>query len=217
VYKRQNIPSEAGLDLKQLAEHYYRRFTRSRNAAEAIGKRRVEIEKAIADAERRLNEVEDAEADNDVDLLRSLAEPAKAAPVRSKPIKGKVDAKRYRRFVSSDGFEILVGRKAADNDYLTFRVSNSLDIWLHAADHSGSHVIVRLPKNTEIPAKTLTEAAQLAGFYSSGRKQPKLEVRYTQRKFVHKPRKSAPGLVSLAKFKSILIEPKVPFEKVDGP
>jgi predicted ribosome quality control (RQC) complex YloA/Tae2 family protein len=210
------IPVEPGMDLKRAAENFYRRSAKARHAAEEIEKRRSTVQRAIRDAEAQLAVVDDAEAANNLELLRSLAEPP-AKAVRSKPIKGKVDAKRYRRFVSSDGYEILVGKAAADNDYLTFRVSNSLDIWLHAADHPGSHVIVRLPKGIEIPPKTLSEAAQLAGFYSSGKKQPKLEVRYTQRKFVHKPRKAPAGLVSLSKFKSILVEPKVPFDREDGP
>lgn len=210
------IPSEPGMDTKELAEHYYKRFTRARNARKEILKRQDIVKGAIRDAEARLVEIDSAENKQDTDLLRTLSEPP-SKPVRSKPIKGNVDPKRYRKFVSSDGYEILVGKTAADNDYLTFRISNSLDIWLHAADHPGSHVIVRIPKGIEIPGKTLTEAAQLAGFYSSGRKQPKLEVRYTQRKFVNKPRKAAPGLVSLSKFKSILVEPKVPFVREDGP
>lgn len=213
---RLEISVEPGMDLKRAAEHFYRRSARAKHAAEEIEKRRSMVRQAIRDAESQLSAVDDAEAAKDLELLRSLAEPP-AKTVRSKPIKGKVDAKRYRRFVSSDGFEILVGKTAADNDYLTFRVSNSLDVWLHAADHPGSHVIVRLPKGVEMPAKTLTEAAQLAGFYSAGKKQPKLEVRYTQRKFVHKTRRAQAGLVSLSKFKSILVEPKVPFDREDGP
>lgn len=111
--------------------------------------------------------------------------------------------------MSSDGFEILVGKKAADNDYLTFRIARSLDLWMHAADYPGSHVVIRNPNRKEIPNRTLVEAAQLAAFYSSGSKQTKAAVNYTQKKFVNKPRRSAPGLVSLSSFKTLLVEPKV--------
>ena len=62
---------------------------------------------------------------------------------------------RYKAFISSDGMEILVGNKDQDNDYLTFKVASAQDFWLHVADNSGAHVIVRnhkklkkLPKNT---------------------------------------------------------------------
>ncbi|MCA1607996.1 MAG: NFACT RNA binding domain-containing protein, partial [Acidobacteria bacterium] len=120
------------------------------------------------------------------------------------------DQAGVRQFTSSDGFEILVGKKAKDNDYLTFRMAKSLDTWMHAADYPGSHVVVRNPNRREIPQKTLLEAAQLAAFYSQARRHPKAAVHYTQKKFVNKPRGAAPGLVSLASFKTILVEPKVP-------
>jgi predicted ribosome quality control (RQC) complex YloA/Tae2 family protein len=115
-----------------------------------------------------------------------------------------------RSFLSSDGFEILVGKKAKDNDQLSFKIAKSLDIWMHAADYPGSHVVVRNPNRREIPPRTLLEAAQLAAFYSQGRTQVKAAVNYTQKKFVNKPRGAAPGLVSLASFKTILVEPQVP-------
>jgi predicted ribosome quality control (RQC) complex YloA/Tae2 family protein len=66
-----------------------------------------------------------------------------------------------------------------------------------------------------MPNRTLTEAAQLAAFYSDARDQPKAAVRYTQRKFVNKPKRSAPGLVSLASFKTILVEPKIGNAKLE--
>ncbi|MEO7673741.1 MAG: NFACT RNA binding domain-containing protein [Pyrinomonadaceae bacterium] len=113
-------------------------------------------------------------------------------------------------FVSTDGFEILVGKKAKDNDYLTFRVAKSLDLWMHAADYPGSHVVIRNPNRKEIPHRTLLEAAQLAAFYSQGKSQPKAAVHYTQKKFVNKPKGAAPGLVSLASFKTILVIPEFP-------
>jgi predicted ribosome quality control (RQC) complex YloA/Tae2 family protein len=81
---------------------------------------------------------------------------------------------------------------------------------MHAADYPGSHVVVRLAGRKEAPHTTLIEAAQLAAFYSDAREQPKAAVRYTQKKFVNKPRKGPPGLVSLASFRTVLVEPRVP-------
>lgn len=112
--------------------------------------------------------------------------------------------------MSSDGLEILVGRRAADNDFLTFRIAKSLDVWLHAADYPGSHVVIRVAGRKEVPQRTILEAAQLAAFYSDARDKPKAAVNYAQRKFVNKPKRAAPGLVSLASFRTILVEPKVP-------
>ncbi|MCA1625408.1 MAG: NFACT RNA binding domain-containing protein, partial [Acidobacteria bacterium] len=114
-----------------------------------------------------------------------------------------------RRYVSSDGFEILVGKGAKDNDFLTFRMAKSSDLWLHAADYPGSHVVVKNPNRTEIPQKTLIEAAQIAAFFSQAKTQAKVAVHYTQKKFVNKPKGAVAGLVSLASFKTILVEPKI--------
>ncbi len=80
---------------------------------------------------------------------------------------------------------------------------------MHAADYPGSHVVIRNPNRKEVPHRTLLEAAQLAAFYSQGKSQTKAAVHYTQKKFVNKPKASAAGLVSLASFKTVLVEPKI--------
>jgi len=92
-------------------------------------------------------------------------------------------------------------------------VARSLDLWLHAADYPGSHVVVKNPNRKDVPHQTLLEAAQLAAFYSDAREQTKAAVNYTQKKFVNKPRGAAPGLVRLASFKTILVVPHVPENK----
>jgi predicted ribosome quality control (RQC) complex YloA/Tae2 family protein len=80
---------------------------------------------------------------------------------------------------------------------------------MHAADYPGSHVVIRNANKKELPQRTLVEAAQLAAFYSQGKKQPKAAVHYTLKKYVNKPKGAAPGLVRLASFKTILVEPKI--------
>jgi len=118
-----------------------------------------------------------------------------------------------RRYISSDGFEILVGRAARDNDYLTFKVAKPNDLWLHAADYGGSHVVVRNATRKDVPHRTIIEAAQLAGQFSQARKDPKVDVHYTERKFVSKPKGSAPGLVRLLRSRNITVEPKENLER----
>jgi len=119
-----------------------------------------------------------------------------------------------RRYVSSDGYEILVGRTSRDNDHLTFKVARPNDLWLHAADYGGSHVVVRNSTRKDVPHRTIIEAAQLAAQFSQARKDPKVDVHYTQRKFVSKPRGSAPGLVRMTRFKNITVAPKEGVERI---
>jgi predicted ribosome quality control (RQC) complex YloA/Tae2 family protein len=116
--------------------------------------------------------------------------------------------KRFRSVVI-DGREILVGRSSRENDELTFQTATPDDFWLHAGDYSGSHVVIRNPqREKEPPENVLTKAAQLAAYFSQARNSSKVEVHYTRRKHVSKPRKAKPGLVRLLEFKSIAVEPR---------
>ena len=116
---------------------------------------------------------------------------------------------RRRRSIQMDGHEILVGRSSRENDELTFKVADGDDFWFHVAGYTGSHVIVRNPaKDTELESSLLIRAAQLAAYFSQARNSNKVEVHYTRRKFVSKPKKAKPGLVRLREFKTVTVEPR---------
>lgn len=199
----QKTPAEA-------AEKYFRRYTKARNARDEIAGRLATVESELNSLRAELAEIETAVDDRDEEFLRAKSS-AKSRPQRQSRKSDRTDDTRTyaREFVSSDGFEILVGKRAKDNDYLTFRIARSLDTWLHAADYPGSHVVIRAAGKKEIPQRTLLEAAQLAAFYSQAKGHPKAAVHYTQRKFVNKPKGAAPGLVRLASFKTLLVEPAI--------
>ncbi len=117
--------------------------------------------------------------------------------------------RRGRGPIRVDGHEILVGRSGRENDELTFKVAAADDFWLHVAEYAGSHVIVRNPTKEPVLEKpVLLRAAQLAAYHSQARNSNKVEVHYTRRRFVTKPRKAKPGLVHLREFKTISVEPK---------
>jgi predicted ribosome quality control (RQC) complex YloA/Tae2 family protein len=193
----------------ETAERYYRRYTKARNAATEISARLKKLGAEMLALERRKAEIDRAVDERDIGLLEEAAGHKKPAPVKTRQRTAET-GNAARRFISSDGFEILVGKKAKDNDVLTFKMAKSLDTWMHAADYPGSHVVIRNPNRIEIPHRTLHEAARLAAFYSQGKSQVKAAVHYTQKKFVNKPKGAAPGLVSLASFKTLLVEPGVP-------
>jgi predicted ribosome quality control (RQC) complex YloA/Tae2 family protein len=103
----------------------------------------------------------------------------------------------YRVFVASSGARILVGRSGDRNDALTFRVARPHDLWLHAKDHAGAHVVVPLDKNASCLPDVLVDAAHLAAHFSDARDEPVVLVQHTPRRYVRKPRGSAPGLVTV--------------------
>lgn len=109
----------------------------------------------------------------------------------------------FRRFTSTDGLPIFVGRNARENDELTFGLAKSDDLWLHARGTPGSHVVVRLGKGMDPPPETLRDAATLALLYSDLKKSGKGEVIYTRRKWVKKAKGQAPGAVTVTQEKSL--------------
>ncbi|HEX8751743.1 MAG TPA: NFACT family protein [Nitrospira sp.] len=112
----------------------------------------------------------------------------------------------FRRFTSTDGLPIFVGRNAKENEEITFGLAKSDDLWLHARGTPGSHVVVRLQKGTDPPPETLCDAATLALLYSDLKKSKKGDVIYTRRKWVKKAKGQAPGAVLVTQEKTIYVK-----------
>jgi predicted ribosome quality control (RQC) complex YloA/Tae2 family protein len=215
-YFDENVPVlEIEIDendsLTEAAEKFFKKYTKARNAKTELTKRIADLESKIEKYDLRKAELEEAVAERDVDFLAEYngekleVKPAKSRDKQTEGFKG------ARQYFSSEGYEILVGKGSKDNDYLTFKIAKASDLWLHAADYPGSHVIVKNPNRSEIPPKTLLEAAQAAAFFSHAKDQPKVAVHYTPKKFINKPKGAGAGLVSMSSFKTILVEPKANF------
>lgn len=112
--------------------------------------------------------------------------------------------------VEIDGFEVLVGRSARDNDHLTFRVARPRDMWLHAAGHTGSHVIVRVPEDSdEVPRAVIERAAQYAAFHSKARAaRGKVEVHVCRASDIRKPRGAPTGTVEIRRYDVVRVYPR---------
>jgi len=217
------VEIDGQLTLPEEASRRFGLYSRSKRAVTQINAR-IEATRAelnnLKSQERTLEEI--IEEHDEASLDRFVSVPPASAGVsqrelgsiphtaggRSKRIPG------TRRYISSDGLEILVGRAAHDNDHLTFKVAKPNDLWLHASDYGGSHVVIRNPTRKDIPHRTIIEAAQLAAHFSQARKDPKVDVHYTQRKFISKPKGAKPGLVRMSRFKNITVEPKENLERL---
>ncbi|MCA9608792.1 MAG: DUF814 domain-containing protein [Myxococcales bacterium] len=116
---------------------------------------------------------------------------------------------RPYRTVELDGWEILVGRSAEDNDHLTFGVAKGRDLWLHVAGGMpGSHVVIKNPDNVEVPREIVERAAQLAAWYSKARGAPRVEVHVCRAADVSKPKGMPAGKVMIKKFKKLKVVPE---------
>jgi predicted ribosome quality control (RQC) complex YloA/Tae2 family protein len=200
-----DIEVDENTSLQDEAAYRFKLYGKAKRAREEIAERTVQIDHEIAQLNSRLEEISRIISEKDEAALEPFIE---AKPVPKLRAKQKVQITGVRRYLSTDGYEILVGRASRDNDHLTFKIAQPNDLWLHAGDYPGSHVVIRNPTRKEIPHRTIVEAAQLAGRFSQASEDSKVVIHYTPRKFLSKPKGAAPGLVRLSRFKSITVEPK---------
>lgn len=197
---------DQNVSLQDAAAQSFTRYTKAKRAREEISARLAQLSQTKTQLEKRKTRLEEVIASGDQTSLDLIAGPDDRVSVK----KRRKDPERIsgvRRYRSSDGYEILVGRAARTNDQLTFRVARPNDLWLHAADYPGPHVVVRTQTRSEIPQRTIIEAAQLAAKFSQAGNDSKVAVHYTPRKFLSKPRGAAPGLVRMSTFRTMLVEP----------
>lgn len=178
-----------------------------------------QVERQLSDLEveeRRLTEQERRiAAIGDWETWLSSSSQESGGQGRREPASRQAARRRPSNWIS--GHEVLVGRNGRDNDNLTFRVAAQDDFWFHVADYSGAHVVVRNPERTDRLDETLLlRAAQLAAYHSQARNSSKVDVHYTQRRFVSKPRKAPPGQVRLREFRTVTVEPRAWTERASG-
>ena len=167
--------------------------------AQRLYREHKRLSRAASTIERRLEETQ-------ARLERLEREPLAPAPRRQRAKPSRKAEKRppYREFKSGRGIPILVGRGADRNDELTFQWAHGNDLWLHARDVPGAHVIVPLGGRS-LDEETLVDAATLAAHHSNARAEPQVDVSYTLRKHVRKPPRTRPGLVTVAEAKTVRV------------
>ena len=110
--------------------------------------------------------------------------------------------RRYRK----DGFVILVGRSATDNERVTFKAAGPHDLWMHTRDYAGSHVVI-LTEKRHVPENVVRYAASLASKSSQAKGDPTVDVMVTERKWVRKLKGGRPGQVRVERFRSVFVKP----------
>lgn len=214
------IPLDPALPPAGNMERWFRRARKAEKGREIV-KERCDAARAdlavLKEAELELQ----ARVDADGPALEKLAalqswraaNPDLAAPApRSRPGRHGPEepARPFRRYLIDDRWEAWVGRSNQENDELTHRASHVKDIWLHAQGVSGSHVILRTAGHPEqVPPNVLAKAAALAALNSKARHSGLVPVIWTERRYVRKPRKAAPGTAVCLQEKSLFVEPGI--------
>jgi len=183
----------------------YRKLTRTRAETEA---RLLELWPMVEALESVLSQIAEAAQ---TEQLEALDAEARRLGVRAKQQERPAEGRRgapprlpYRRFFALDGSEIWLGRGAADNDTMTFRHARGQDLFIHARDVAGSHVILRSHgRGTSPSPDALLDAATLAAWHSKLRQDGIVSVLYTERKHVRKGKGLGPGRVTVAATRTI--------------
>lgn len=188
------IPLDNTLTPSENAVKYFNRYNKLKRTFEADSKLIEETKSEAAHLESIATALDIATGEEDlVELKEELIEAGYIHRKVKNGKKQKITSKPFH-YVSSDGFDIYVGKNNFQNDELTFKFANGNDWWFHAKKMPGSHVLVRT-SGKELPDRTFEEAASLAAYYSKGRCQDKVEIDYVLKKEVKKPASAKPGFV----------------------
>lgn len=208
--KEITIPLEPELTVMENSKKYFAKYNKLKRTYEALTELIIESKTELDYLLSVQNSLEIATTETDLVQIKTEL-------IESGYIRGKNDRNKNKKsvkskplhYISSDGYHMYVGKNNIQNEEITFKLANGSDMWFHAKQMPGSHVIVKVEGNKELPDRTYEEAARLAAFYSSGKTGPKVDVDYTERKNLKKPPKAKPGYVIYHTNYSMTIEPDI--------
>ena len=204
------IPLDPAMTPGENSKKYFDRYGKLKRTEEALTEQIADTEAEIEHLESISNALDIARAENDLSQIKEeLTEYGyiKKHYSNKKGQKAQAKSKPFH-YISSDGFDIYVGKNNFQNDELNFKMATGNDWWFHAKKMAGSHVIVKTPDG-EIPDRTFEEAGRLAAYYSKGRTAPKVEIDYIQKKHVKKPGGAKPGFVVYYTNYSLMAAPDI--------
>lgn len=211
-----SIPLDPAQGLQENISRYFKQYKRLNDATAQIEERLLEAMSKVETLERAQAQLKAAQ---DVEALKALFEawesskllpplPAQPSPNANKRGgAGKESKQPYRVYLSSRGTQIMVGKGSAGNDLISTRLAKGRDIWLHARDWAGAHVLVRVERQQQVHQHDLWEAAQLAAHFSKGSADTLVDVTYTEAKNVRKPKGYPPGMVTVAGGSTLAVRP----------
>ncbi len=206
-YETVKITLNDELSPSQNAQKYYTKYTKQKTAEAETQKQKELNLKEIDYLESVKEAIELAESGAEINLIRE--ELTEQGYLRQRYLKRqkKKALPTPMHFVSDDGYDIYVGKNNVQNDYVTFKLSRSTDIWFHTKSIHGSHTIIRTPDAMEVPDCTYLQAASLAAYYSKARGSKSVPVDYTEVKNVKKPNGAKPGMVIYVDYNTIYTDP----------
>ena len=203
------IPLDPTLSPQQNAKKYFDRYNKLKRTEEALTLQIQDTESEIAHLESIRTSLDIAL--EETDLAQIKEELVEYGYIKKHDFSKKRTAAQKSKpfhYLSSDGYDIYVGKNNYQNEELTFKFATGNDWWFHAKGMPGSHVIVK-SRNEELPDRVFEEAGKLAAYYSKGRTAPKVEIDYIQKKHIKKPNGAKPGFVVYYTNYSLMAEPDI--------
>jgi len=201
------IPLDTAKSLSQNAQHYFTKYRKAKTA-EKMAAEQIEINmREIEYVESVLAAIDNAETTAELSEIRT--ELVSGGYIRETGKKQKPSPAVPLK-LTVDGFEVYIGKNNRQNDFVTFKVGRTEDIWLHVKDMPGSHAIIKTLRDTPTPDSVIEKVACYAAFYSKGRTSPLVPIDYTTVKNVKKPPGAKPGMVIYDKYKTAYVKPIEP-------
>lgn len=210
------IELDPELSANENAQEYFERYRKAQSAAEEIPKRIQETQSRLDYIEQLHISASQSESYDEIESVRlewqDFAASTPGIGGASKPggSKPNPSARRPRRYNLDSGAFVWIGRTGRQNDAVTFDIGQQDDLWLHARDMPGGHVILRPPPGSKAPDGDIEIAAALAAYYSAGRSATRVPIDVTERRHVRKIRGSGPGMVTYRNEYTIDAEPRSP-------
>lgn len=205
------IPLDVKLSPSKNAQHYFKKYGKSKTA---IKEKQIQLDENEAEIKYLESVLSFLENTDDVAEIESIrAELVETGYIRRRRQAGGFKEKKYKpapyRYTLSNGMSVLVGRNNKENDILTFKTAGNKDLWLHTKDIPGSHVIVQ-SGGAELDEEAVWEAAAIAAYHSKARTSENVPVDYVQIKYVKKPAGAKPGMVIFTNNRTVYVNPAVP-------
>ena len=200
------VPLDLRLTPVQNAQRYFKKYQKARSARETAAVQREKTLRELEYLEGMLLDVDKCVGESELEEIRQeLVRTGYLKRITNRRQQRQLPQSRPYRYLSADGIEIWVGKNATQNDRLTLGAQPG-EMWLHAKDMPGSHVIIRT--EGQVPQQTLKQAALLAAWFSKGQRSSLVPIDYTLRKYVKKPAGSAPGKVIYTHHKTAYMTPE---------
>ena len=200
------IPLDIRLTPSQNAQRYFKKYQKARSARQTAAEQKENTLRELDFLEGMLLDVGKCVGESELEEIRGeLVRAGYMKKVSNRRQQRSLPGSKPFRYLSSDGIEILVGKNAVQNDRLTLAARPD-EMWLHAKDMPGSHVIIR--REGDIPPDTLKQAALLAAWYSKRQRSSLVPIDYTRRRYVKKPSGAAPGKVIYTHQKTAYMTPE---------